>query len=505
MMKDMPESNLIMPNEVRAAYREGEEAVARLVKVLMTSIQEQAVQIQEQAVQIQEQSARIQELEARLNKDSHNSSKPPTSDGLKKGRKHSLRQKSGKKTGGQDGHEGHRLEAVRDPQHIIEHRVTHCQKCHASLEGVKAETYEMRQVFDLPEKVKLEVTEHRVAAVHCPECDALNQAEYPEGVSQKTPYGPRVRAQMAYFNTYQLVPLERTADLYQQEASEGAVLAAVKEVAHNVEPVNEKIKTYLIKTEEAVHFDESGMHQGGLKWLHSASTALVTFFALQAKRGQEAMDAIGILPKRTGWCIHDYWKAYLRYLQAKHALCNAHLLRELTYLVENYQQIWAEAMLKLLREIQKAVVAAKAVGQDALSSEQLADFQNRYDQIVVEGLLVNPAPEPAQDQPKKRGRVKQTLPKNLLDRLRDHSDMVLAFMKDFTVPFDNNQAERDIRMAKLKEKISGCFRSQDGSDAFCQVRSYVSTAHKNGQPILEAIYLALIGKPFIPAFLADDG
>jgi len=502
MMKRMPESDLFMPNEVQDAYREGEEAVAKLVKRLMALIQEQAVQIQEQA-------ARIQELEARLNKDSHNSSKPPASDGLKKGRKHSLRQKSGKKSGGQEGHEGHRLEPVRDPQHIIEHRVTHCQKCHASLEGVKAERYEMRQVFDLPERVKLEVTEHRVTVVHCPQCDALNQAEYPEGVSQKTQYGPRVRAQMAYFNTYQLVPLERTAeiiaDLYHQEASEGAVLAAVKEVAHNVERVNEKIKKYLIQNEEAVHFDESGMRQGGLKWLHSASTALVTFFAIQAKRGQEAMDAIGILPKRTGWCIHDYWKAYLSYLQAKHALCNAHLLRELTYVLENFQQVWAEAMFKLLIEIHQAVLDAKALGEAALSPKQLADFQNRYDQIVAEGLLVNPAPEPAQDQPKKRGRVKQTLPKNLLDRLRDHSDMVLAFMKDFTVPFDNNQAERDIRMAKLKEKISGCFRSQDGSDAFFQVRSYVSTAHKNGQPILEALYLALIGKPFIPALLAADG
>jgi transposase len=243
MMKRMPASDLFMPNEVRAAYREGEESVARLVKGLMALIQEQSAQIQEQAVRIQEQAARIQELEARLNKDSHNSSKPPTSDGLKKGRKHSLRQKSGKKTGGQAGHAGHWLEPVRDPQHIIEHRVTHCQKCHASLAGVKAETYEMRQVFDLPEKVELEVTEHRVAVVHGPHCEAVNQAEYPEGVSQKTQYGPRVRAQMVYFNTYQLVPLERTAeiiaDLYQQAASEGAVLAAVKEVAHNVEPVNE--------------------------------------------------------------------------------------------------------------------------------------------------------------------------------------------------------------------------------------------------------------------------
>jgi transposase len=456
----------------------------------------------------QVQEDRIRELEARLNKDSHNSSKPPTSDGLKKGRKHGLRHKSGKKSGGQAGHEGHRLELVADPKYIVVHAVTRCHRCQASLEGVEAEKYEKRQVFDLPEKVELEVTEHQAEVKHCPHCGEVSKGEFPGEVSQETQYGPRVRSQMVYFNNYQLVPLERTAeiiaDLYHQAVSEGAVVAAVKEVARQVAPINEQIKEHLIKTEEAVHFDESGMRQDGLKWLHVASTALVTFFAIHAKRGQLAMDAIGILPKRTGWCIHDYWKAYLTYSQAKHGLCNAHLLRELTYLVENFQQAWAEAMFKLLKEIHKTVEETKALGQMALSSEQLIDFQNRYDQIVAEGLLANPPPEPIEEQTRKRGRVKQTLPKNLLDRLRDHPDMVLAFMHDFKVQFDNNQAERDIRMAKLKEKISGCFRSEEGSTAFCQVRSYLSTAHKNEQPILEAVYLALIGRPFIPSFLATD-
>ena len=490
----MSERQLPKPEEVRAAYHEGEEAVVKLFMGLVAAYHGLE--------------ARVQELEARLNKDSHNSSKPPTSDGLKKGRKHGLRHKSGKKSGGQEGHEGHRLEAVANPKHIVVHGVTRCQKCQASLEGVKVEKYAKRQVFDLPEAVELEVTEHQAEVKHCPQCGEVTQGEFPEEVSQETQYGPRVRAQMVYFNNYQLVPLERTAeiivDLYHQEVSEGAVLAAVKEVARQVAPVNEKIKAHLIQTEEAVHFDESGMREGGLKWLHSASTALLTFFAIHAKRGQLAMDEIGILTKRTGWCIHDYWKAYLTYLQAKHGLCNAHLLRELTYVVENYQQMWAEAMFKLLTEIHKAVIAAKDLGQAALSSEQLADFQNRYDQIVAEGLLANPPPEPTNEQARKRGRVKQTLPKNLLDRLRDHPDMVLAFMYDFQVPFDNNQAERDIRMAKLKEKISGCFRSEEGSKNFCQVRSYISTAHKNEQPILEALYLALTGRPFIPSFLATD-
>ena len=264
----------------------------------------------------------------------------------------------------------------------------------------------------------------------------------------------------------------------------------------------EQIKEHLIQTEEAVHFDETGARvKGKLNWLHSMSTALVTFFVIHPKRGSEAMDQIGILPKRTGSCIHDYWKPYLKYTQAKHGLCGAHLLRELTFLVENYQQTWAEAMIQLLTEIQKAVTAAKALGQEAFSPEQLTDFRNRYDQIVAEGLWANPPPERTEESARRRGRVKQTPSKNLLDRLRDHPEKILAYMYDFDVPFDNNQAERDIRMAKLKQKISGCFRSDDGSTAFCQVRSYISTAHKNEQPILGALYSALIGTPYIPALI----
>jgi transposase len=480
-MESMPEAHLPNSDEVRAAYREGEEAVVLLFIGLV---------------------AKVQELEARLNKDSHNSSKPPTSDGLKKPPKHGLRHKSGKKSGGQMGHEGHRLEAVANPKHIVVHPVIRCRCCQASLEGLEAEKYEKRQVFDLPDEVRLEVTEHRAEIKGCPQCGEVNRGEFPEGVSQATQYGPRVRAQMVYFNTYQFVPLERTVeiiqDLYQQPISEGVVVAAVQEVARQVKAVNAKVKEHLTKTEEAVHFDESGMRVGGLKWLHSASTALATLFEIHAKRGQEAMDKIGILPKRTGWCIHDYWKPYLTYQQAKHGLCGAHLLRELTFLVENYLQAWMEPMIKLLTEIRLTVEAAKAQGQAALSGEQITNFKNRYDQLVAEGLLANPPPEPTG----KRGRVKQTPPKNLLDRLRDHPDMVLAFMYDFKVPFDNNQAERDIRMAKLKQKISGCFRSDDGSEDFCQVRSYISTSRKNGQPILNALYWALIGTPFIPTFLA---
>jgi transposase len=495
----MSEIHLPTPEEVRTIYRQGEEAVVTLVVGLVALYQEQVAI--NRALE-----ARIQALEDRLNKDSHNSSKPPTSDGLKKPHKHGLRHKSGKKSGGQEGHEAYRLEAVCEPDHIEVHPVLRCCRCQASLENVAIQAYKKRQVFEPPVMSKLEVTEHRAEIKGCPECGQINQADFPAGVSQPTQYGPRMQAQMVYFHEYHFIPLERTAEiieeLYQQPVSQGAVLAAAEAVARQVASVNERVKEYLTQTEEAVHFDESGARVGGkLHWLHSASTALASLFEIHPKRGSEAMDQIGILPKRTGWCIHDFWRAYLKYTQAKHGLCGAHLLRELIFLVENYSQAWANAMLQLLLEIKQAVEAAQTQEQTVLSTEQIAGFLKRYNQIVAEGLMANPLPERTEEQARKRGRIKQSLAKNLLDRLKDHSDKVLGFMCDFKVPFDNNQAERDIRMLKVQQKVSGGFRSDDGSKTFCQVRSYISTSRKNGQPILNALYLALIGKPFIPSFI----
>jgi transposase len=334
----------------------------------------------------------------------------------------------------------------------------------------------------------------------------VNKAEFPANVTQQTQYGPRIRAQAVYFHNYHFIPLKRTTeileDLYEQPVAQGIVVAAVAEVAKQVEPTVKKIKSYLIETEEAVHFDETGARVGGkLKWLHSSSTKRASYYYIHAKRGSDAMDAIGILPKRTKWCVHDYWKAYLKYAKAKHALCNAHVLRELTFLVEQYQQAWATEMIELLLVIKQTVEVAKELGEEALAREQIASFENHYDQIVDKGLLSNPTPEKTDEQSKKRGKAKQSKAKNLLDRLRNHRDKELAFMYDFKVPFDNNQAERDIRMTKLQQKVSGGFRSDDGSKLFCAVRSYVSTARKNQQPILDALYFALLGKPYSPAFL----
>lgn len=472
--------------EIRTIYAQGEEAVYDFVIGL-----------------IQKFEGRIQALEDRLGKDSHNSSKPPSSDGLKpiKSRK---RHPSSKKVGGQARHVGVRLEPVEKPEHVVAHPVKQCRACAGSLEEIAPLRVVRRQVFDLPAEIKLEVTEHQAEVKCCPGCGTENVAEFPSGVTQPTQYGARIGAQMVYFNQYHFIPMERTAeimqDLYGQPVSNGSIPAVNARMAERVKPVYEEIRDYLIKTEEPVHFDETGMKiSGKLHWLHSASTKLATACQIHPKRGTPAMDAMGILPKRIGWSIHDFWKSYLKYGHARHALCNAHLIRELVFLVEQHQQRWAGSLLDLLLDIKQAVETAQQEHQSALLLEQIIDFETRYEHWVSQGEQTNP-PNPRKAG--QRGKVKQSTATNLLDRLRNHREKILAFMYDFKVPFDNNLAERDIRMAKVHQKVSGGFRSESGAQAFGYIRSYISTTRKNGQRVLDALFNALSGSPFRPAFLA---
>lgn len=456
--------------------------------------------------QVGEQAAVIQSLRDQLAKNSHNSGKPPSSDGLKKPRTRSLRQKTGRGSGGQKGHKGHTLRMVEQPNHIRVHQAQICPQCATDLQPLEPHGYEKRQVFDVP-PVRIEVTEHQAEIKTCPQCGQQVKGTFPWGVTRPVQYGLRLEAQASYLNNYQLLPLARTCELlgdfYGHTPAEALVLEANRALIDQAEPSLVAIKEQLIAADVA-HFDESGLRvEGQLNWLHVASTDYLTYYAAHPKRGQEAMKAIGILPAFEGRAMHDHWKSYFTFHNCRHALCNAHHLRELQFVVEQYEQPWAQEMAQLLLEIKDEVEAASP-DQSSLAAERIAHFEQCYEELIGQGLKASPPP--AEPPPKtcgersrtRRGRKKQSPPKNLLDRLQQHQPQVLGFMYDFRVPFDNNLAERDVRMVKVKQKVSGGFRTRTGAETFCAIRSYISTVRKQGRNVIDAIHDALTGNPFIP-------
>jgi transposase len=489
--------NIRMPTreEIHAAFETGEAAVVELF--LGVGRQMEAL-----AKQLEKQAAALKELQARLEKNSRNSSKPPSSEGYRKPtRTVSLRKPGQKPTGGQPGHEGHTLEPSADPEHTEVHVVERCEQCGAGLKAVEVTAHEERQVFDLP-AMRIEVTAHRAEIKICPECGAENRGQFPAGVTGPVQYGPGVKTWAAYFPGEHFVPVERTAqifeDLIHHRLSEATILKAGQELSHGVEPALEAVKAQL-REAEVLHTDESGVRVNGrLHWLHVAATDRLTHYDVHAKRGKDAMDEAGILPDFTGTAVHDHWKAYFGYEGCAHGLCNAHHLRELRYIEQQYGQAWATEMMELLLEIKQAVETTPEQ-PTGLPPKQLEEFERRYDRVVNAGYEANPRPLPKEDgnQPKKRGRPKQTPPLNLLDRLRDFKPQVLAFLYDFRVPFDNNLAERDVRMIKVKQKVSGCFRTLAGAKDFARIRGYISTARKNTVNVFGAIREAFVGKPFI--------
>jgi transposase len=448
--------------------------------------------------QLTKQSEQIQKLSDQIAKNSRNSGKPPGSDGLKKMKTQSLRQKGERPFGGQPGHTGDTLKMVVEADKIVNHPVTSCPHCQHDLRAVEAIDYDKRQVFDIP-ALQLEVTEHRVAIKECPGCGHAVSGRFPESVSQPTQYGERLKAQASYLNTYHFIPLARTAELlsdfYGQAPSEAALIAANEQAASQIQPSLTTIQEQLIAA-EVVNCDESGLRvEGKLQWLHVACTPTLTFYQVDAKRGQVGMQAAGILDTFAGVAVHDHWASYLAFENCQHAFCNAHHLRELRFIFEQYQQPWAETMAQLLRTI-KREVDSSPLSATALPIERLTYYSAEYDKLITQGLALNPTP--AQPALTKRGRPKQSPPKNLLDRLQTHKSGVLAFMADFRIPFDNNQAERDVRMIKVKQKVSGSFRTLTGAQTFTSIRAYISTARKHGINAIDALYKAFLGQPFIP-------
>lgn len=482
---------LVSREAITRAYGQGLEAVLALFDQVLEPLGEQLAVL----------ATRVEELERRAATDSHNSSKPPSSDppgSHPSPRTKSLRTPSGRKSGGQPGHPGATLKMVDNPDRVEVHSPEACARCGASLDTASVVGVERRQVIDLP-KVLFEVTEHQAERRLCA-CGAVSSGTFPEHIRASVQYGPRLVSVAVYLSQYQLVPMERVsealADLFGCEAfSEGTLDSALDECHLSLSEIEGKIKEGLQQAAVA-HFDETGLEvRGKLNWLHVACTETLTHYGWAAKRGPAGADTHGILPRFKGTGLHDGLETYWGYLW-EHALCNIHHLRELVEVEEHDKQPWATKMQALLREMKASVEEAKARGEAKLADAVVQTFETRYESLLAEGFAMNPPPERS---PKTRGRPKRGRVLALLDRLSNHREAALRFLHDFKVPFDNNQAERDIRMVKVKQKVSGCFRADKGADRFCRIRGYISTMRKQHQNILACLESVFLGNPIMPS------
>ena len=433
----------------------------------------------------------IKQLREQLGQNSHNSNWPSSHDkNRQKPKPKSLRLKTERKAGGQEGHQGHTLSFNPEPDIIEQYRPDQCEHCQAPLaEEIAASEVTKRQVFDLP-PLRFVTTEHQVETVVCPECGQATSGEFPVGVTNSVQYGSQVKQLAVYLRNEQLIPYERErqmlADLFELPISPGSLPNFVETAAEKVKPATEAIKEAVIRAEVG-HADETGFYINGQRhWLHTVSTEELTYYEAHAKRGSKATEAIGILPRFTGTLVHDAYSTYFTYKLLLHALCNAHHLRDLTAIVENNQQQWATLMIVCLLSAKQLVAEAFQAGETELPANCLERIHSIYDAIVWLGFAENPLPD-TQPPPGKRGPPKKTKARNLVERFDQHKPAILRFIHDFKVPFDNNLAERDIRMMKVQQKISGCFRSWDGAQQFCRLRTYISTIRKQGLNVWEAL------------------
>jgi transposase len=464
--------------------------VSALIEVLR---QEIAALVAENAALRQE----VADLRRRLDKDSSNSSKPPSSDGpAKKPRiAGSLRGVSGKRSGGQPGHRGDTLRPVSNPDKIERHEAMQCGHCQAGLTAAMATRVEKRQVFEMPQP-RLEVTEHQAHIYTCACCRGVTRAAFPADVTAHVQYGPRLRAAAIYLNAQHLVPEDRVGeimhDLFGAALLCPASIAAWSELKAQEWALVEAHIAAQVATAAVRHLDETGFRIGGkTRWLHTASTATLTYYRVSERRGE----MLGTLSG--GMIVHDHFKPYFTLPEVEHALCNAHHLRELKALIEIEKEPWARKMSRLLVRAAKRVARAIAQGKTELASGCARRIVAVYDAILQRGVAFHEAQPPLARRAGARGRPPKRVGHNLLERLRNHKAEVLRFVFDFAVPFTNNQAEQDIRMMKVKMKISGGFRTWGGAQTFATLRSVISTARKRGMNILSALTAA-------PASLIQD-
>ena len=458
-----------------------------MTAAIPTAVAEEIARLQAENATLREMNAvllaRIAELERRLGLNSGNSGKPPSSDGLKKPpRTQSLREASGRPPGGQKGHPGNTLRQVAEPDVILDHYPNICPNCDSTLTAAMVTAYSARQVFDLPEPPPLVVTEHRAHTGRCGQCGEATRAAFPEGVTAPVQYGARITAFVVYLLHAQFIPEDRwvelMADLFGVKLAAATIARmstkAVEQVQGFVAAVGQLVKTAAVK-----HLDETGFHIGGkTQWLHVAVTAWLSFYRVSPKRGSLWEGIIGIV-------VHDHWKPYYTLKGVLHALCNAHHLRELKALIEIEREPWALRMQRLLhRACHAAHLARERDGP--LKPSLVHRFQRRYDTLVAEGLAFHEAQSPL-PVTGRRGRPRRRTGHNLLLRLRTRKDDVLRFLTDPRVPFTNNLAEQAARMMKLRQKISGGFRSEPGARDFAVIRSFIATAKKQGWNIIDTL------------------
>lgn len=484
-------------NEVISLVKNMNNGLSSEINNLNQNISDLNLQIGDLQKKNEELNSRLKELEAQINKNSSNSSKPPSTDGYKKHVKNN-RIKSGRLPGGQPGHEGSTLNKVDNPDKVVDLNIIDTCTCGCDLKSVE-DKVRSRQVFDIP-RIKIDVIEYTVHEKVCPVCGKVHKTEFPLNVTQPVQYGENMKILMNYLTGYQFLPLGRAAeaiyDITKQTVSEGTIVNTQKQLYGILEQSVNAIKKKIIDS-DVVHFDETGMRsEGKTKWVHVASTESLTYYEAHEKRGAEAAKDIGILPKFKGTSVHDHWIPYYTFTDCTHGECNAHNVRYLKDIVDNYKQEWASDMIGLLIEINRRVGTLKAEGYEGMGYVEIQTWQSNYHHIINEGSI-----EDSKKSPKvltKKGKEVKSKPLLLLLKLQKYDIETLAFMYDFNVPFDNNLGERDLRMQKLRQKISGCFRGKEGAEVFCRIRSYLSTARKNGLTAMDAIARAIKGHPFIP-------
>jgi len=491
--------------------------------------------------------AKIDELESKSKKNSKNSSKPPSSDGMRKTKvTQSLRVKTGREPGGQEGHKGSGLKLTDQPDKIVVLKVKDTCECGGNI-VIKDGVMEKRQSTDI-EPSKVITIEFRAEEGVCEDCGKVHKASFPEGVDAAAVYGPGIQAVLTYMTNYQHLPLERATEfvkeIYGIDISQGTIISANKEVYEKLTKVDPLIKDELINS-DVVGFDESGMRvAGSLNWLHCAATKGAVYYTIHKKRGKEGMDDAGILPNFTGVAIHDHWKAYYKYTDCAHGECNAHHLRQLVFISDVLGQDWAKEMLCLLMRIKTHVDYSRLFESNRLPKEDIEEYEGMYRRIIINAACAigmknpydsgnigseNAIPESERNDTEsetvsdgcmqgitgqscqsddgdtaadvnpaapriKKTRQKKTESERLLARLAQYEQETLTFMYDFKVPFDNNIAEAGIRMPKLHQKISGCFRTKEGADVFARIRSFIGTSKKKGKNIMDGLRAVLDGQ-----------